>query len=131
MSSASFNRVILIGNVTRDVEVKFTEGGLPVAKLSMAINGRVKRAGEWVDDVTFVDVSAFGRTAEVAGEYLKKGSPVFIEGRLKFDQWEKDGVTHRRLSVICERMQLIGSKPSTPSSSGVTPAQSSGGYSPF
>jgi single-strand DNA-binding protein len=108
---ASFNRVILLGNLTRDVEVRYLQSGMAVTDIGMAVNDRRKnQSGEWVDEVTFVDVTLWGRTAEVAGEYLSKGSPVLIEGRLKLDQWEKDGQKHSKLKVIGERMQMVGGK---------------------
>ncbi len=108
---ASFNRVILMGNLTRDIELRYTPGGLPVTDVGLAVNDRRKgQNGEWIDETTFVDVTFFGRTAEVASEYLSKGSPVFVEGRLKLDTWEKDGEKKSRLRVICDRMQLIGAK---------------------
>jgi single-strand DNA-binding protein len=108
---ASFNRVILLGNLTRDVEVRYLQSGMAVADIGMAVNDRRKnQSGEWIDEVTFVDVTLWGRTAEVAGEYLSKGSPILIEGRLKLDQWEKDGQKHSKLKVIGERMQMVGSK---------------------
>ena len=89
---ASFNRVILMGNLTRDVEVKYLQSGMAVAEIGLAVNDRRKnQQGEWVEEVTFVDITLWGRTAEVAGEYLSKGSPVLIEGRLKLDQWETEG----------------------------------------
>ena len=71
---------------------------------------RKNQSGEWIEETTFVDVTLWGRTAEVAGEYLSKGSPVFIEGRLKYDTWEKDGQKRSKITVVCERMQLIGSR---------------------
>ncbi len=108
---ASYNRVILIGNITRDIETRFTQGGLAIAKVGLAVNDRRKNAqGEWVDEPCYVDVTMFGRTAEIAGEYLSKGSPIFVEGRLKFDTWEKDGHKHSKLSVVCDRLQFIGAK---------------------
>jgi single-strand DNA-binding protein len=108
---ASFNRVILLGNLTRDVEVKYLQSGMAVAEIGMAVNDRRKnQAGEWVDEATFVDVTLWGRTAEVAGEYLSKGSPVLIEGRLKLDQWETDGQKRSKLKVVGERLQMLGSK---------------------
>jgi single-strand DNA-binding protein len=89
---ASYNRVILMGNLTRDVQLRYTPGGTPVTEVGLAVNDRRKNQnGEWVDETTFVDVTFWGRTAEVAAEYLSKGSPVFVEGRLKLDTWEKDG----------------------------------------
>lgn len=111
---ASYNRVILIGNITRDIELRYTPGGLPVTEVGLAVNDRRKTStGEWVDETTFVDVTFFGRTAEVASEFLSKGSPVFVEGRLKLDTWEKDGEKKSKLRVICDRMQLIGAKGSS------------------
>jgi single-strand DNA-binding protein len=108
---ASFNRVILVGNLTRDVDVRFTKTGTPVTDLGLAVNDRVKRNDEWVDETTFVDVTLWGRTAEVAGEYLSKGSPVLIEGRLKLDTWEQEGQKRYKLHVVGERMQMLGGKP--------------------
>jgi len=108
---ASFNRVILLGNLTRDVEVRYLQSGTAVADIGMAVNDRRKgQNGEWVDETTFVDVTLWGRTAEVAGEYLTKGSPLLVEGRLKYDTWEKEGQKRSKLSVVCERMQMVGSK---------------------
>lgn len=109
---ASFNRVILMGNLTRDIELKYTQSGLAVTDMGLAVNDRRKnqQTGEWVDEVTFVDVTLWGRTAEIAGEYLSKGSPVFIEGRLKLDTWEKEGKKNSKLRVVCERLQLIGGR---------------------
>ena len=109
---ASFNRVIVMGNLTRDVEVRYLQSGMAVADIGIAVNDRRKnqQTGEWIEEVTFVDVTLWGRTAEVAGEYLSKGSPIFIEGRLKLDQWEKDGQKHSKLKVIGERMQMVGAK---------------------
>jgi single-strand DNA-binding protein len=108
---ASFNRVILLGNITRDIEVKYLQSGTAVTELGLAVNEKYKnQSGEWVEDVVFVDVTLWGRTAEIAGEYLGKGSPVLIEGRLKLDKWEKDGQKHSKLRVTGERMQMVGSK---------------------
>src|SRR5262245_14934071 len=108
---ASFNRVILLGNLTRDIEVRYLQSGTAVADVGMAVNDRRKgQNGEWIDETTFVDVTLWGRTAEVAGEYLSKGSPLLVEGRLKYDTWEKDGQKRSKLSVVCERMQMVGSK---------------------
>jgi single-strand DNA-binding protein len=109
---AAFNRVILMGNITTEIELRSTQGGTAVCDVSLAVNDRRKnQAGEWVEDTTFVDVTLWGRTAEVAAEYLGKGSPVLIEGRLKLDTWETDGQKRSKLKVVGERMQMIGSKP--------------------
>ena len=107
---AAFNRVILIGNLTRDIELRYLQSGMAVADVGLAVSEKRKNAnGEPIEDVVFVDVTAWGRTAEVMSEYLGKGSPVFIEGRLKYDTWEgQDGQKRSKLKVTCDRMQLIG-----------------------
>jgi single-strand DNA-binding protein len=108
---ASFNRVILLGNLTRDIELRYLQNSMAVADIGVAVNDRRKNAnGEWIEETTFVDVTVWGRTAEVMSEYLSKGSPVFIEGRLKLESWEKDGQKRSKLKVICERMQLLGGR---------------------
>ena len=107
---ASYNRVLLVGNLTRDPELKYIPSGSAVSELGLAVNDRVKKGDQWVDETTFVDVTLWGRTAEVANEYLTKGSPVLIEGRLKFDQWEKDGQKRSKLRVVADKMQMLGSR---------------------
>lgn len=108
---ASFNKVILVGNVTRDIELRSINSGSSVCDLGMAVNDRKKAAsGEWVDEVTFIDVTLWNRTAEIAAEYLGKGSSVLIEGRLKLEQWETDGQKRSKLKVIGDRMQMLGGK---------------------
>jgi single-strand DNA-binding protein len=108
---ASHNRVILLGNLTRDIELRHTPGGLAVTEMGIAVNDRRKNAnGEWVEEVTYVDITLFGRSAEVANEFLRKGSQVFVEGRLKLDSWEADGQKKYKLRVIGEKMQLLGSR---------------------
>jgi single-strand DNA-binding protein len=108
----SFNKVILLGNVTRDIAVKYTPGGTAVAEIGLAVNRTWfdKNANEKKEEVTFVDVTLWGRTAEIAGEYLAKGRPVLIEGRLQLDTWkDKDsGANRSKLKVIGESMQLLG-----------------------
>jgi len=116
---ANYNRVILVGRLTRDVELKFTQSGLAVTDIGLAVtDGRKSQTGEWVEETTFVDVTLWGRTAEVASEYLSKGSPVLIEGRLKLDQWETDGQKRSKLRVVGERMQMLGSRPGGSAQSG-------------
>ena len=108
---ASFNKVVLVGNVTRDPELRYIASGTAVTDIGLAVNDRRKTAtGAWVEETTFVDVTLWGRTAEVAGEYVTKGSPLLIEGRLKLDTWEKDGKKNSKLRVVCERMQLLGGR---------------------
>lgn len=107
---ASYNRVILVGNLTRDPELRYISTGTAVSDIGLAVNDRVKKGDQWVEETTFVDVTLWGRTAEVANEYLSKGSSVLIEGRLKLDRWEKDGQKHSKLRVTGERMQMLGSR---------------------
>ena len=95
---ANFNRVILAGNLTRDPELRYTPKGTAIARIGLAINRTWKNeAGETKEEVTFVDVDAFGRQAEVIAQYMKKGRPLLVEGRLKLDQWE-DKNTHQKQS---------------------------------
>lgn len=107
---SSFNRVILVGNLCRDVEVRQIASGTSVAEVSLAVNDRVKKNNEWVDETTFVDVTLWGRTAEIAAQYCSKGSSVLIEGKLKLSTWEKDGQKHSKLRVNCDSLQMVGGK---------------------
>jgi single-strand DNA-binding protein len=134
---ASYNRVILLGNLTRDIELRYTQGGTAVTDVGLAVNDRRKsQSGEWVEETTYVDVTFWGRTAEVASEYLTKGSPVLVEGRLKLDTWESDGQKRSKLHVVCERMQMLGGRPSAgdggsaPPPRRETPQPTSADYTP-
>jgi single-strand DNA-binding protein len=94
---ASLNNVILMGNLTRDPEVRYTTSGTPVATLGLAVNNRMKQGDEWKDDPCFIDVVVFGKQAESCGEYLSKGQPVLVEGRLRYRSWEgQDGQRRSR-----------------------------------
>ena len=110
---ANLNKVLLMGNLTRDPEVRYTPKGTAVAELGIAVN-RVYTGenGEKREEVTFVDVTVWGRTAENAGEYLKKGRPVFIEGRLQLDSWEdkQSGQKRNKLKVVADNVQFLGSR---------------------
>lgn len=108
--AASFNSVVLVGNVTRDIELRYIPSGTAVCDIGLAVNEKVKRGDQWEDEVSFFDCTLWGKTAEVASQYLGKGSPVLIAGRLKQETWEKDGEKRYKVKVICERMQMIGSK---------------------
>jgi len=105
---ASFNNVILMGNLTRDVELRYTPSGTSVTDISLAVNERVKSGEQWVDEVSFFDVTLWGRLAEVAAEYLGKGKPVLISGKLKQESWEKDGQKRSKVKVIASELKLIG-----------------------
>jgi len=108
---ASYNKVILMGNLTRDPEMRVTPGGLSICKLGLAVN-RVysTKDGERREETTFVDVDAFGRQAEVISKYLRRGSPLMMEGRLRLDQWESDGQKRSKLGVVLENFQFIGGR---------------------
>lgn len=111
---ASYNWVVLIGNLCRDPELKYTQAGLAVTEVGLAVNDKRKNAsGEWVEEVTFVDVTLFARSAEVASEYCQKGSNVLIEGRLKLDTWKDKNTGDKRskLRVMGERIVMLGGKP--------------------
>ena len=109
----SFNRVMLIGHLTRDPELRYTPGNAPVVNFGLAVNRKWKdrSTGEQKEEVAFVDCACFGRTAEVVNQYMAKGRPLFVEGRLKFSQWETDdGQKRSKLSVVAEAVQFLGSK---------------------
>ena len=110
---ASFNQVTLLGNLTRDVELRYTPKGSAVAKIGLAVN-RVwtNESGEKKEEVTFVDVDVFGRTAENCGQYLHKGSSILVSGRLKLDSWDdkESGQKRSKLGVVGEMVQFLGGK---------------------
>jgi single-strand DNA-binding protein len=110
---ASFNKVILLGNLTRDPEIRYTPKGSAVCDLGIAVNRQYTlENGERREEVTYVDVVLWARLAEIAAEYLKKGRPVFIEGRLQLDTWDdkQSGQKRSKLRVIGETMQMLGSR---------------------
>jgi single-strand DNA-binding protein len=110
---ASYNKVMLLGNLTRDPEVKYTPKGSAVADIGLAVNRTYTTdGGEKREETTFVDVTMWGRQAEVAGEYLKKGRPLFVEGRLQLDTWDdkQTGQKRSKLRVVCENFQMLGSR---------------------
>ncbi|MCC5788106.1 MAG: single-stranded DNA-binding protein [Opitutales bacterium] len=124
---ASFNKVILLGNLTRDPELRVTPGGLSICKMGLAVNRTFKdRDGNKREDTTFVDVEAFGQQAEVLSKYMAKGRPLFMEGRLKFDTWENaEGEKRSKLGVVLESFQFIGGRGDDDQSSG---GSRGGGY---
>ena len=110
---ANFNKVILAGNLTRDPELRYTPKGMAVARLGMAINRNWKtETGEQKEEVTFVDIDAFGRQAEVVSQYLRKGRPVLVEGRLRLDQWDDKQTNQKRskLLVVLESFSFLDSQ---------------------
>jgi len=137
MANVVINQVNLAGNLTRDPEVRFLPSGTSVARVSLAVNNRIKKGEEWVDDPCFIDVTLFGKVAEWAGENLDKGAGVFVTGRLQFRSWEKDGERRSKHEVIADKITALNSKPAK--SSGREPgsddddhdSRQSGGNVPF
>ena len=108
----SLNRVLLIGNLTKDPELRYTPSGTPVASLRMAVNSSFKnQAGERKEETCFVTVVVWSKQAEICNQYLKKGRPVFIEGRLIYRSWEAEGKTRSTMEVRADRVQFLGAPP--------------------
>jgi single-strand DNA-binding protein len=106
---ASFNKVLLMGNLTRDPELRFTSNGSALAKFGVAVYRKYKAGEEWKEEVCFVDITVWGKQAENCAEYLSKGRPVFIEGRLQFSSWETDdGQKRNKLEVVANTVQFLG-----------------------
>lgn len=131
---ANYNKVLLMGNLTRDPELRYTPKGQAVAKLGLAVNRRyTTESGEAREETTFVDIDAWGKQAEVICQYCRKGKPLFVEGRLKLDQWDDKTTGQKRsqLRVVLEGFQFVGGPPSeggAPPGPGVTrpPARPTG-----
>ncbi len=102
-----FNRIILIGNLTKDPDVRYTPGGTPVATLSIAVNSRYKQADETKEEVLFMDAVVFGKQAESCGQYLSKGNPVLIEGRLRERRWEYEGQKKNKFEVVANNVRFL------------------------
>lgn len=129
--AASYNKVLLMGNLTRDIELRHTAGNQPVANFGLAVNRRFRGSdGEMREETTFVDCEAWGRTAETMSKYLHKGRPVFVEGRLKLDTWQdkNDGSNRSKLRVVVESFQFIDSRDSGGAGGG--PSSGAGGPGP-
>ena len=106
---ASFNKVLLMGNLTRDPELRYTAGGSPVASLGLAVNRKYRQGDEMKEETCFVDVTVWGKLGETCAEYLTKGRPVFVEGRLNFRTWEtEDGQKRSKLDVVAYNVQFLG-----------------------
>lgn len=130
--SLNLNHIVLAGHLTRDPELRQIGSERVVANTGIAINRRWKNtAGEQQEEATFVDIEAWGRTAELMGQYLKKGSPIYVEGRLKLDQWEdKEGQKRNRLKVVAENVQFLGGRQQgAPAGDGGTEAAPASGAS--
>jgi single-strand DNA-binding protein len=104
---ASFNKVLLLGNLTRDPELRYTASGAAVASLGLAVNRRYKQGEQWKDEVCFVDITVWAKQGENCAEFLNKGSQVFIEGRLNYQAWESDGQKRSKLEVVANNVQFL------------------------
>lgn len=129
---ASFNKVLLMGNLTRDPELSYLPNNTPVVEIGVASNRRFRRQdGEMGEETLFIDCRTFGRTAEVVNQYFRKGSPIFIEGRLQLDRWEdRDGNKRSKYRVMIEKFEFLDSRSDSNSGSGGggTRSSSGGGY---
>jgi single-strand DNA-binding protein len=125
-----YNKVILAGNLTRDIEIRYTPGGMAVASTGIASNRKFKSAtGEQKEEVLFIDLTFFGRTAEIANQYLRKGSKVLVDGRLKLDSWTaQDGSKRSKHSVTVENLQMLSSRDEAPMGGGSDYTQQNGRY---
>ncbi|MBI5853458.1 MAG: single-stranded DNA-binding protein [Planctomycetes bacterium] len=126
---ANFNKVILAGNLTRDPELKYTQSGQAIAKFGLAINRKYKQGEETKEQTCFVDITAWGRTAEVVNEYAKKGRPILVEGRLEYSTWEKDGQKRSKLEVVAENIQFLSSREGAQAGGGGESRRSTGANS--
>jgi single-strand DNA-binding protein len=107
---ADINRVILVGRLTRDSELKYTSGGAPVSKFGVAVNRRRKVGDQWEEEANFFDVVVWGRTAEALSQYLVRGKQVGIEGELRQDRWEQDGQKRSRVEIVATNIMLLGGR---------------------
>jgi single-strand DNA-binding protein len=125
-----YNKVILAGNLTRDIEIRYTPGGMAVASTGIASNRKFKSAtGEQKEEVLFIDLTFFGRTAEIANQYLRKGSKVLVDGRLKLDSWTaQDGSKRSKHSVTVENLQMLSSRDEAPMGGGSDYTHQNSGY---
>ena len=106
-----FNKIVMVGNLTRDIEVRYTQGGSAIAKTAIATSRKFSVNGERKEEVCFVDITFFGRSAEIANQYLRKGSKILVEGRLVFEQWvDQQGGKRSKHSVTVESMQMLDTK---------------------
>ncbi len=106
---ADVNRVVLVGRLTRDAELRYTASGLPVCNFSIAVNRRRKNGDEWVEEASFFDIVLWGRQGESLNQYLVKGKQVAIDGELRQNRWEQDGQSRSRVEVVANTIQLLGS----------------------
>lgn len=120
-----YNKLILIGNLTRDPEVRYTPGGTPVATISLAVNSKYSQNGEMKEEVLFINAVVFGKQAESCGEFLSKGNPVLVEGRLRERKWESEGVQKSKMEVLTSNVRFLPKRQAQPAGAGA--AKGNGG----
>ena len=133
--AADINSVVLVGRLTRDAELKYTNSGFPVSKLGLAVTRNRKKDGQWIDEANFFDIVLWGKIAEVLQPYLVKGKQIGIQGELSQNRWEQDGQTRSRVEIVANNIQLLSSKTgtqgtSTPNTQTFTPPQDTGTTAP-
>jgi single-strand DNA-binding protein len=111
---SDINHVVLVGRLTRDAELKYTNSGLAIAKLSLAINRRVKKEDTWQEEANFFDAVMMGKRAEALAQYLQKGKQIAVEGELRQDRWEQDGQRRSRVEIFVTNVQLLGGRTGAP-----------------
>lgn len=112
--AGSINHVVLVGNLTRNAELKYTNSGMAISTFSLAVNQRRKKDDQWVDEAHFFDVEYFGKAAEAVNQYLVKGKQVGVEGSLRQDRWEKDGQARSKVKISASNVMLLGGRPASP-----------------
>jgi single-strand DNA-binding protein len=133
--AGSINHVVLVGNLTRNAELKYTNSGMAISAFAIAVNMRRKKDEQWVDEAHFFDIEYFGKGAEAVNQYLVKGKQVGVEGSLRQDRWEKDGQARSKVKITASNVMLLGGRPGSqaPGSAqapGSGPAPSGGGEPP-
>jgi single-strand DNA-binding protein len=111
---SDINHVVLVGRLTRDAELKFTNSGLAIAKLGLAVNRRIKKEDTWQEEANFFDAVMMGKRAEALAQYLQKGKQIAVEGELRQDRWEQDGQRKSRVEIFITNVQLLGGRTGAP-----------------
>jgi len=123
--AGSINHVVLVGNLTRNAELKYTNSGMAISTFSIAVNQRRKKDDQWVDEAHFFDIEYFGKAAEAVNQYLVKGKQVGVEGSLRQDRWEKDGQARSKVKITASNLMLLGGRPAG-QAPGASPAPAGG-----
>lgn len=123
---ADINHVVLVGRLTRDAQLKYTNSGLAISTFAIAINRRIKQGERWTDEANFFEITLFGKQAEAVNQYLRKGNQVAIEGELRQDRWEQDGQKRSKIIIVANNIQLLGSRPGAAEDRGAPISENAG-----